>query len=211
MTHNYHAKPIDKIDNGKGYWNYQIIGVFDGDTKVGEYQYNYHSGCPFYAFEQNGEWFALACVEQYTALKIMKLPSCEVIGGEEPHSGGFCSIEVYVPRYYECQISEYTYRFFDDAEAEEKAHPFYADFAFRSGCVWGDDTSWKLEMLDISQAHKGILEIKDIGYIELAPDLKLRDCLRLDWDDCDKVLDMKISTQLWKSVPLTSTPCGLDS
>ena len=40
---------------------------------------------------------------------------------------------------------------------------YYAKFAFVQGCVWGDDTSWKLTVFDISKADKGIL--KEVRYI----------------------------------------------
>lgn len=56
---------------------------------------------------------------------------------------------------------------------------FHENFAFVSGCVFGDDRSWKIELRDISQAHKGIIKkVKDWGYYEL-PDLPLKECVRL--------------------------------
>jgi hypothetical protein len=36
---------------------------------------------------------------EYTATRIMALPSCQDIGGEEPDSWGFCPVDFYVPSY----------------------------------------------------------------------------------------------------------------
>lgn len=55
----------------------------------------------------------------------------------------------------------------------------YENFAFVSGCIWGDDSSWQIELRDISKAHEGILRsVPDWGYHSL-PDLKLKECVRL--------------------------------
>ena len=56
---------------------------------------------------------------------------------------------------------------------------FYEDFAFVSGCFWGDDSSWKIELYDISKAHEGIVKkVPEWGYYEL-PSLPLKQCVRL--------------------------------
>lgn len=49
---------------------------------------------------------------------------------------------------------------------------------FVMGCIWGDDNSWKLERLDLTEAHKGILkrEASSFGYVEL-PAMPLKECL----------------------------------
>ena len=50
---------------------------------------------------------------------------------------------------------------------------------FVMGCVWGDDCSWKLERLDLTEAHNGILKREaSFGYLEL-PALPLKECLRI--------------------------------
>jgi hypothetical protein len=54
---------------------------------------------------------------------------------------------------------------------------------FVMGCIWGDDCSWKLERLDLTEAHKGILKREaSFGYLEL-PALPLKECLRISGDD----------------------------
>ena len=43
-------------------------------------------------------------------------------------------------------------------------HPF----GFVAGCVWGDDSSWKLQYLDLSRAAEGIVRREErFGYLEL--------------------------------------------
>ena len=42
MIHNFYVK-TKAVDNGPGYWKYTLVEVYDGDTKIGEYQRNYGS------------------------------------------------------------------------------------------------------------------------------------------------------------------------
>ena len=63
----------------------------------------------------------------------------------------------------------------------------FCDFGFVWGCVWGDDTSWKIQHLDLSRAHEGVLiRTARYGYIEAPKGIEnLRDCIELNLD-CDK-------------------------
>jgi hypothetical protein len=61
---------------------------------------------------------------------------------------------------------------------------FFCDYGFLSGCVWGDDISWKLRFIDLSQLNEKVLKIEEkFGYFELPNDMKLRDCVRNDSED----------------------------
>ena len=57
-------------------------------------------------------------------------------------------------------------------EVEKPSYPvtshLYYPFGFVAGCHWGDDTSWKIQYLDLSEAEKGIVK-RDarFGYIAL--------------------------------------------
>ena len=66
---------------------------------MGEYIRNYsqiyHT---FFPFKHDEQWLALVS-RSYTCTEIMRLPSCEFIGGEQPAGNGFCPVEFYVPRY----------------------------------------------------------------------------------------------------------------
>jgi len=53
-----------------------------------------------------------------------------------------------------------------------------------AGCVWGDDTSWKVQYLDLSRADEGVLRREErFGYIELAYNLHLDEAVDLSIED----------------------------
>jgi hypothetical protein len=103
---------------------------------------------------QAGRWFALYSPD-YPATRVMELPSCKDLGGEEPLSHGFCPIDYYIPYDH------------PDVEAAGDA----GRFGFVAGCIWGDDSSWKIQYLDLSDAAGGILVRKAS---------RLKDCVSLD-------------------------------
>jgi hypothetical protein len=54
-------------------------------------------------------------------------------------------------------------------------------FGFVAGCIWGDDSSWKVQYLDLSRAPEGILKREEhFGYLELP-----------DGTSLGKAIDMK--------------------
>ncbi len=59
----------------------------------------------------------------------------------------------------------------------------YCNFGFLCGCVWGDDTSWKLRYIDLSRIPEKVLSITDkFGYWEL-PNKPLQECISMDgWE-----------------------------
>ena len=214
----FSARVLGKIDNGKGFWNYEKIGVFrkDGDKEeqVGEYKRNYSSFMDtFHHFTLNGKDLAIFSPD-YTCTRIMSLPDCKDIGGEEPHQHGFCPTGYYIPSYADFEmISEYRaghkvepypskYRVDEPDESSLKEPTEYSGndkhasrrltgrlyypFGFIPGCIWGDDTSWKVELLDLSRAHEGILVREQrFGYIELPSELKLKQAIRITGDPDD--------------------------
>jgi hypothetical protein len=51
-------------------------------------------------------------------------------------------------------------------------------FGFVAGCIWGDDSSDKVQYLDLSKADKGIIKREErFGYIELPPKIRLKDAI----------------------------------
>lgn len=235
----YTAKVIEKIDNGKGYWNYLKIGIFKDGEQIGEYDRNYSAFFnTFFPFEQNNNWYALYS-KDYTATRIMSLPDCKDIGGEERYTGGFCPTDYYVPEIciqwppespddpeptlpqhsekwqkriptktggyrviYPSDTADpdYSYECHMAYKAEQEIqgillkqwnerHPFTtmtAPFGFVAGCVWGDDSSWKIQYLDLSQVHKGIIKRDDrFGYIELPDGLTLEQAISADLYSAD--------------------------
>lgn len=202
----YYAKPVDKIDNGKGFWHYLIIGVFQVDddgkeTEVGRYQRNYGSFYDtFYAFERDGRWYALYS-RDYTSTRVMSLPDCADLGGEERAAGGFCPVDYYVPAY---RVGHGTYHdgrpmryAVSDCETDlskeygvqgDTYDPVrYAKFGFVAGCVWGDDTSWKIQIIDLSDPANPVRKPDLLGYIEMFG-TRIKDCIWMDFhvdDDGD--------------------------
>jgi len=217
----YRARKIAEIDNGPGRWHSIRVGVVrvagDSEELIGEYVRNYPNLLDtFCAFEKDGKSYALYSPD-YTVTRVMELPSCKDIGGEESHPSGFCPIAYYVPAYIDLEI---TYSGPSDtiyadgkvlrtrknkATAEDLRpissksdlrHPktggqmtvasytrpispltFYP-FGFVAGCVWGDDSSWKIEYLDLQQVSQGIIRRDDrFGYIELPDNMQLADAI----------------------------------
>lgn len=57
----------------------------------------------------------------------------------------------------------------------------YLSLGFLSGCVWGDDSSWKLRFIDLSKLDQKILTITEkFGYWELPELQQLHECVKID-------------------------------
>jgi len=170
--------------------------IFDNGVEIGQYMRNYPRFGPktFEPFELNGKWFALYS-PNYTATRVMSLPDCRDIGGEEPHSHGFCPVDLFVPRFRVVTtrklpdgVAEESWTF-EKAAEEAKDHEFGAtksryevkvgdwqnlSVGFVAGCVWGQDTSWKLQAIDVSRADEGVIVRSErFGFVELAEKLSL--------------------------------------
>jgi len=160
----------EAIDNGPGFWKYLRVSIFEndgrGERKIGEYIRNlaafYYTFCPF---QQDGQWYALYS-KDYTATRVMELPSCRDIAGEEHHTHGFCPVDFYVPFTHERVVA---------AGHEGR-------FGFVAGCIWGDDSSWKIQHLDLSRICEGkLLRQEKFGYIAMPDDKRrLADSISLD-------------------------------
>ena len=163
----YKAREIETIPNGEGCWNSYKIGVFkyrykgDVEVKIGEYIRNYSFLNTFYHFRKDGKDYALYSSD-YTCTRVMELPSCNDICGEEESEFGFCPVEYYVPK-----------------ESKGK-------FGFVAGCVWGDDSSWKIQFLDLSKIEEGIIKRDSrFGYICLPEGISLKHAINMSnyWEE----------------------------
>ena len=207
----YYAKVIEDMEIKKGCWHYLQIGIFnDKHEQIGEYTRNYSQFYDtFHPFELDGQWYALYS-KDYTSTRIMSLPDCKDLGGEERDKCGFCPVEFYVPT-----LEDYDWYMNEEKAKKQGRKPPYEPYmegwinswkglkptlAFKCGCCWGDDSGgWKLQMFDISEAKNGILKPIDIGYIELTQDMKLKDCIRLD-SMCsadDKWITISVSKRIY--------------
>ena len=99
----YTAKILDTFEYSPGGWKGQRVGIFlvspESEEQIGEYTRNYGEFYrTFYPFKKGEKDYALYS-PHYTVTRVMELPSCRDIGGEEPHSEGFCPVDFFVPSY----------------------------------------------------------------------------------------------------------------
>lgn len=181
----YFAKVLEKQPTKPGCWDYLRVGVFEEGERpdvpakqVGEYRRNYSSLFrTFYPFQQNGKWYALYS-KDYTSTRVMSLPDCTDLGGEERAAHGFCPVEYYVP-----EVETYEPVVADKLDGEWVEGKLPQTFGFVAGCVWGDDGSWKIQFLDLTRASEGIIK-RDarFGYIEQPRTCEtLKDCIEVDY------------------------------
>ncbi len=184
-----------------GAWGSSLVKILDGETQIGEYKRN-HPGWAeqtFEPFESNGAWYALYS-RDYTSTRVMSLPDCTDLGGEEPAPNGFCPVEFYVPRYkkvartnrangqetedwlFEVKAEGHSRKAADDYDHDLTFSPWLSlATGFVAGCVWGDDSSWKLEVVDLSKAADGtISRSARFGYLELVDGMSLAESLRFE-------------------------------
>lgn len=183
---NYHVK-TSPIKNKPGTWDSTLVEIYLDNNKIGEYVRNYPSfeRETFHPFEQNGREYALYS-KDYTATRVMRLPSCEDLCGEERDTWGFCPVEFYVPpgkHYHEPEEIDPAFETSDELWHEfEERIPRGSDgkFGFVAGTIWGDDSSWKIQFLDLSRIEEGILIRSDrFGYIQLPHNKSLKDVVKV--------------------------------
>jgi hypothetical protein len=152
----------EEVKSRPGCWNLSAVKIFlitpTEQKQIGEYTRNYPSFAleTFLPFSQGDRDYALYS-RDYTSTRVMDLPSCRDIGGEEPNAAGFCPVAYCVP---EILTS-------DNAERE-------STIGLVAGCIWGDDSSWKLQCLDLSEVKRGVLKRDErFGYLELPKEIPL--------------------------------------
>ena len=214
-TVSYFARVLNEIEYNAGQWRGVRVGVFrqenDREVQVGEYERNYPSLLhTFTPFRAGGRDLALYSPD-YTCTRLLELPSCRDIGGEEPNSGGFCPADLFVPYFIDveywadegprkrlrrqmpkpesltAQATPVRFPAYKDRPERTEIHheapvgPLtYHPFGFVAGCIWGDDSSWKLQYLDLSEAANGIVRRDErFGYIELPDRTRLDDAIDL--------------------------------
>jgi hypothetical protein len=162
-----------------GTWTKVRVEVLDGDEVVAEYNRNYSMLQTFEPFRQGDRDFALIS-PHYTGTSVLDLRSGEVIAAEPPASGGFCPVGFYVPDWWD--IHDGTTQFAGSLSWRPLDHEWpTGNFGFVWGCVWGDDSSWKVQYLDLSRIQDGVISRDDrFGYLRLAtdPKLEMRDFIR---------------------------------
>jgi len=151
------------------------VDIYDTAQKeiVGSYERNFDSLLDtFHPFVHKGKTYALYS-KDYTATRVMSLPDCTDIGGQVGDNMGFCPMEFYVP------IAE------DFPDTSVLEYPF----GFIGGCIWGDDTSLKVQFVDFKALEQGVVVIDDrLGYLEVPRTVPtLREAIsRLSYDSGSK-------------------------
>ena len=165
---------VTPITFGGSYWNYLLVEILDSaeEKRLGHYVRNYSSLYDtFYPFKTtSGKEYALYS-KDYTATRVMSLPDCKDVGGEDFHAMGFCPTGYYVPQPEDAVAREWN---------DESNEHLDGTFAFLCGCVWGDDSSWKIEYLDLSDPTRPERDSR-FGYIELPDNMTLVDAVNLSY------------------------------
>jgi hypothetical protein len=183
VNHSYRLA-VDAIPSHKGAWSTTKISIYSADElserKLGEYMRNYPGfGIEtWFPFSRGPKDYALYSPD-YTCTRIMELPSCRDIGGEDPHAHGFCPVELYVP-----EIKGYKKLSDESGSYHFKEYKEPSNMAFVAGCFWGDDSSWKIQCFDISQVESGILHRDErFGYLALPEGLTLAQSISIRRDE----------------------------
>jgi hypothetical protein len=144
-----------KIDNGKPYWNYTLCEIYKGEEKIGEYKRTYPSFAKetFFAFSFKGKDYALYS-SNYTKIQLMSLPDCQEIPLKDEcveQTANFCPTELYIPAW---SNTSYDYKgeprniqspITDLKQKDEYTYEYgYSHLGLALGCIWGDDSSWKI-------------------------------------------------------------------
>ncbi|WP_020475665.1 hypothetical protein [Zavarzinella formosa] len=184
-------KPRDKFAvrgttkaNQPGAWDSTIVEVFrragpqGAPEKICEYERYYSLLQTFEPFRQGGREFALIS-RDYTRTAVLDLATGEVIAEETDDSGaGFCPVGFYVPDWWDVNDGS----IIPGSEHWKTGHEWpNGNFGFVWGCHWGDDGSWKIQYLDLSQIQQGVVRREErFGYVELATFGHKNHCLDLE-------------------------------
>lgn len=142
---------------------------------------------------ETGEIIAVEAPPKATKEMAEKYPETFTEGEELPGSG-FCPVEFYVPDWWDentekDKFTGSTHKGVTEelnekmaADYIEEWNLFHGLWGVYSGCVWGDDSSWKIQYVDLSRIDEGIVTTDArFGYIELSNNISsLREAVHLD-------------------------------
>jgi hypothetical protein len=121
----------------------------------------------FEPFRQGARELALVSLH-YTRTAVLDLVSGEVIAeeDEEHPGGGFCPVGFYVPDWWDVHDGSNIpgSKYWNDGDEWP-----VGEFGFVWGCYWGDDSSWKVQYLDLRRVQEGVIARDErFGYVRLA-------------------------------------------
>jgi hypothetical protein len=146
-----------------------------------------------------------AATESYVHMVKKHKPESTIAIGDPVPGSGFCPAAFYVPDFFddfkpadyataeemEKDIKSTTAALAYSGESETElqfAEDWCDEYLWSSsgqwgvyaGCVWGDDSSYKLRFVDLSKVSEGIVTTDDrFGYVEL-PEGKLKDSIKVE-------------------------------
>jgi hypothetical protein len=183
------------------HWTTSVVHIYREGRLIGGYRRLYSSfGAETFApFQWKGAWYALYSAN-YTCTRVLLLREDRIEDwcGEESSPGGFCPTEYYAPQGFpderesldagwtfdNCRDFREYGQFLKEA-GESQAAIQFPGFAFLSGCVWGDDSDWKLRYIDYSGIEEKRLIVDDrFGYHPL-PNRPLHECVDLSYWSLD--------------------------
>lgn len=191
------------VENGKGYWSYRDCTVKDEQTQeiVARWTYRYSMRPPFEPFRQGDRFYALMATD-YTRTSVIDLHTGEIIATEAPEyydeaktktGAGFCPVGFYAPDWWDIHdgsIKPGTRFWNKDMEKPD------GTYAFVWGCYWGDDSSWKVQYLDLSKISEGkVLRDDRFGYVELAT-------ISPKAEDFIRIYDEQVTFAVWHTYGL---------
>lgn len=185
-----------EVETKKGYGNTLRVEVLNAASEiVATYNRNYSAMMQtFEPFRQGEKMFALVSTD-YTATSVMDLATGKIIASETPDSGGFCPVGFYVPDWWDinsgsCLPGSSGWK--NDYENPK------GNFGFVWGCVWGDDLSWKIQHLDLSNIQNGkIVRDERFGYVKLAttPDVHPKEFIRCQFYNGKCAVELKTENE----------------
>lgn len=189
-------KPRDKFcikttpkPNRPGTWDSTIVEVFRREAsserleKLCEYVRNYSMLQTFEPFRQGAREYALIS-RHYQKTAVLDLATGSVVAEEGDGVSsvdGFCPVGFYVPDWWDI----------NDGRIIPGGKHWDTDlewpvgkFGFVWGCIWGDDSSWKVQYLDLTGVHHGVIKRDDrFGYVELSTSGFKNPCLKVQPPD----------------------------
>lgn len=163
---------VEQVTSPEGRWDTTHVEVLDDSGRVvTDYSRNHPSLYQtFEPFRQGDKIFALIS-SNYTATSVVDLATGAIVASEEASPQGFCPVGFYVPDWWDINDGSILPGSMHwNADMELPA----GDFGFVWGCIWGDDSSWKVQFLDLSKVQYGEIHRDDrFGYIALAESPRL--------------------------------------
>lgn len=171
-----------QVPSGKRGWPHLNVRVYKVNAnkqrrRIARYQRMYPSFFnTFEPFRQGDKHFALVSVT-HPRTSVLDLATGKIIAEEDRSKTGFCPTDFYVPDWWDIHDGSITpgSKYWDDSMERPNG-----SFGFVAGCEWGDDTSWKVQYLDLSRISEGIISRDErFGYLELPPRMRLKDAVTL--------------------------------